>query len=189
MSEHQDDRYLMDHEYDGIQEYDNPLPGWWKWTFIGSMVFAVFYGVYWHLGGPGLSDRQEYEAELATYFAEQSKRGGGLKVSEQMLAGLAQNAALVGATKSLFVAKCAQCHGKLGEGGIGPNLTDDHYIHGHSLMQTFTVIDRGVPAKGMLAWGKQLKPGEIANLTAYVASLLGTKPPKPKPPQGKQVQR
>ena len=70
---------LTGHDYDGIQEYDNPLPGWWRWIFIGTIIFSVFYALYWHLGGPGLSERQEYEAELAAFFAEPDSLGGSVR--------------------------------------------------------------------------------------------------------------
>jgi cytochrome c oxidase cbb3-type subunit 3 len=182
-----DEKRLMHHEYDGIQEYDNPLPGWWKWIFVGTILFAVVYFVWYHLGGPGVSETDAYKAEVAAHFAEMSKRGGQVKVTEEVLAGLLQNKELIASTTQLYKAKCAQCHGQKGEGGIGPNMTDDYYIHGGKLMDLYTVIDKGVPAKGMLAWGKLLKPGELMNLTAYMASLRGTNPPNQKAPQGEKV--
>ena len=110
-------------------------------------------------------------------------------LDEQMLATMAQNETLVASVKPLFVAKCAQPHGKLGEGIIDPNLTDDYWLHGAQLTQIYQVIDKGVPAKGMQAWGKLLKPGDVIDLAAYVGALRGTTPPKPKAPQGKKVVR
>lgn len=180
---------LMDHVYDGKKKHNNPIPGWWKWIFIGTIVFAVFCGVYWHMGGPGLTMHEEYQQQADEHFAALAKAGKQLKVTEQMLAGAAANRELVVSTKQLFLAKCAQCHGLMGEGKIGPNLTDDHWLHGGKLMAIYRVIDQGVPTKGMMAWGRLLKQGEMVNLTAYVAALQGTNPPQAKPPQGNKLTR
>ncbi len=181
-----DDDRLMDHQYDGIQEYDNPLPGWWKAIFVISIIWSVGYGIYYHLGGPGVDHFGEYDAEMAAFYDEQAKRGGPLKVTAAMVTGVAKDAAAMGQAKALYMDKCAQCHGKLGEGGIGPNLTDEYWIHGGSALAIYKTVDEGVPEKGMLAWGKELKAKQVVNLAAYVTKLVGTNPPNGKKAEGEK---
>lgn len=180
------DNRELGHDYDGITEYDNPLPGWWKAIFVATIVFAAVYGIYYHLGGPGQSELQEYETEMAAYYEAQAKSGKAIKVSEEMILMFGKSADALERVKGTYVAKCVQCHGAQGEGGIGPNLTDRFWIHGGKPLEVWKTINDGVPAKGMLAWGKQLKPDEVATLAAYVLSFQGTRPPNAKAPEGKE---
>jgi cytochrome c oxidase cbb3-type subunit 3 len=76
-----------------------------------------------------------------------------------------------------------------GEGGIGPNLTDDYWLHGGQLMDVYKTVRDGVPAKGMLAWERQLRPAELMAVSSYVGTMLGSEPPNPKAPQGDQQVR
>jgi cytochrome c oxidase cbb3-type subunit 3 len=101
-----------------------------------------------------------------------------------MIAGLQAKSDLMTGAKQSFQQRCAVCHGKNGEGNIGPNLTDDYWLHGGRLTQIYTTISEGVPAKGMLTWKNTLGPAEMLGLAAYVGTLHGTNPPNPKPPQG-----
>lgn len=179
---------VMDHCYDGIEEYDNPLPGWWKAIFIVTIAFSALYGVWYHLGGPGVSEVEAYEAEMAAAFAEQAKRGDKLNVTAEMLTMLAGSESTMATTGKLFDARCAECHRKDGGGKIGPNLTDAYWIHGGDPMDIYAVVRDGVPSKGMLAWGKVLRPSEVANLAAYVMTLKGTNPKGPKKPEGKKAE-
>lgn len=190
MSSKEEQDPLMDHAYDGIQEYDNPLPGWWTAIFVASILFAVGYGVWYHLGGPGVSEVEAYEAEMSDYYAMKAKQGGKLQVTDEMVAMLSKNTAALGGTAALFQDKCAECHAKDGGGGIGPNLTDDYWINGDGKGKAVhAVIRDGVPKRGMQAWGKKLKENELFNLSAYVLSLRGTTPAKPKDPQGEKVEQ
>jgi cytochrome c oxidase cbb3-type subunit 3 len=180
----QADERLLEHEYDGIKEYDNPLPGWWKAIFLATIVFAAVYGIYYHLGGPGLSELEEYESEMAAFYEAQAKSGKAIQVTEEMILMLGKSG--LERAKGTYVAKCVQCHGSLGEGGIGPNLKDRFWIHGGKPLEVWRTVNEGVPAKGMLAWGKQLKADEVAALAAYVLSLEGPNPPNAKAPEGKE---
>jgi cytochrome c oxidase cbb3-type subunit 3 len=181
----QDDRdRLLGHEYDGIREYDNPLPGWWVWIFIATIVFSGgYYG--WYQLGPGQTVIAEYEEEVRL-AAERVPQpvAGATAVSDDVLAALQKDAKTMASAKEVFASRCAACHGPEGQGIIGPNLTDDYWLHGGQLTAIRKVIAEGVPAKGMVPWKDQLKPGEIDAVTAYVASLRGTHPSNPKPPQG-----
>lgn len=181
MSENQEDR-LLDHYYDGIREYDNPMPFWWKALFWVSIVFSVVYIAFYH-GGPGLSVEEEYGQAMIAHLDLQTAQMG--EVTEDALADLAADPAKMTGAAHVFVSKCSQCHGQLGEGNIGPNLTDDYWLHGEgALLDIYDVVSNGVPAKGMLAWKNQLRAAELLVVSAYVGTLRGTDPPNAKAPQG-----
>lgn len=179
-----DPEKLLDHEYDGIQEYDNPLPGWWQLLFWGTIVFSAVYMLYYH-AGEGQSELQQYEADMLVLGEMQAKEAlSAGPVTDATLEGLRANQGMMLGARQLFVSKCATCHGEAGEGKIGPNLTDDYWLHGGLPTNIHKTITEGVPAKGMISWKLQLRPGEIAALSAYVTTLHGTNPPNPKEPQG-----
>lgn len=178
---------LLDHIYDGIQEYDNPLPGWWVWLFWATIVFSVLYMVYYHLG-PGPSILSEYEEEARMAQAQQARLGAVEgPVSDEALRAAARDAGAMAAAKEIFATRCAACHGPGGGGLIGPNLTDEYWLHGGRPTDIYRVIAEGVPDKGMVPWKGQLRPAELTSVTAYVLSLQGTNPANAKPPQGARV--
>jgi cytochrome c oxidase cbb3-type subunit III len=177
----------LDHEYDGIQEFDNPLPRWWVNIFWGSFVFALVYVGYYHLSGRGESVVEEYAGEISEAREVEAKRAMGDKLSEESLAQLASNAGLMQDARGIFEARCVQCHKARGEGGIGPNLTDGYWIHGKgTLMDIYAVVNDGVQAKGMPPWGRQLTPIELGKVVAYVGTLRNTNAPG-KAPEGHKV--
>ncbi len=178
---------LLDHEYDGIREYDNPLPKWWVWMFWGSFWFALLYFFHFHIGAKGTSVAQAYVDELKEAREAEAKMAMGDAVSEEGLAKLMANKPMMEDTKAIFKARCEQCHADKGQGLIGPNLTDDHWIHGGGkLMDIYKTVDEGVAAKGMPAWGRQLTPIELRKVVAYVGSIRGTNVPG-KAPEGEKV--
>jgi len=174
---------LLDHEYDGIREYDNPMPGWWVKTFWVSFFFAIGYGFHYHVSGNGTSVAAEHAAEVQAANQLQAKRALGETVSEEGLAKLALDSALMADAKVLFAQRCAPCHGELGQGVIGPNLTDDHWLHSDTLLAIHETISEGVPAKGMPAWKMQLSAVQLRQLSAFVGSLRGQNLPG-KAPEG-----
>jgi cytochrome c oxidase cbb3-type subunit III len=180
----QRDDLLLEHEYDGIREYDNPLPRWWTWIFWATFVFSIGYVLHYHVTGRGESAADEYLAEMREAREQEARRAVGDKPSEQGLAKLAANQAVMEDAKALFVERCGACHGDQGQGLIGPNLTDGYWIHGKgSMMDIFEVVASGVPAKGMPAWSKQLSPVELQKLVAFIGSLKGSNLPG-KGPEG-----
>ena len=175
---------LLDHEYDGIEEYDNPLPGWWVWVFWATIVFSGVYVAFYHVGpGPSVIGQYEDDARLAAERAAKQTAAAGT-VSEDVLAVLQRNPGAMTQAKQIFGARCAACHGDRGQGIIGPNLTDDFWLHGHTLTDIYRIIREGVPEKGMVPWKDQLQPAELSAVAAFVGTLRGTNPPGPKPPQG-----
>lgn len=91
------------------------------------------------------------------------------------------------AGNEIFQRLCFTCHGKMGEGGIGPNLTDDYWLHGAGMANVVKTVKYGVPAKGMVAWRFELNPQQILQVSSYVLTLHGTNPPNGKAPQGELV--
>ncbi|MBI1809401.1 MAG: c-type cytochrome [Gemmatimonadetes bacterium] len=178
-----DDRPIMDHEYDGIKEYDNPMPRWWLLLFLVTILLVPVY--YFAPGDIGHGAKKEamYQKEMAAFKAAHPDAGGGTVTPEQMAAIVADKAE-VEKGKALFAVNCVSCHRADGGGLIGPNLTDDYWIHGGTPVEIHTTIDQGVLAKGMPNWGKILKPDQINSLTAYVVSLHGSTPANPKAPDG-----
>lgn len=177
---------LLDHEYDGIQEYDNPTPGWWKWLFLATFVWGLGYTIHYGIGkGPSVAQNYTVAVRIAAEKDAQRALAAG-EVTEDVLAKVMASPSDLSEGQAVFVAKCQQCHGARGEGLIGPNLTDSHYIHGRRLKEIYVLIRDGAVAKGMAAWGKQLKPEELLRVSAFVGSLRDTNIPG-KAPQGEAL--
>ncbi|RYZ02427.1 MAG: hypothetical protein EOO73_31930 [Myxococcales bacterium] len=178
---------LLEHEYDGIREYDNPLPKWWVWIFAGSFWFSLAYYFHYHLSHNGQTVAAVYEEDMQQARELQAKASLAEPVSEESLGKLMSDAALMKDAQVLYGLRCAPCHGGRAEGLIGPNLTDSSWIHGTgTLSDIFAVVDQGVLAKGMPAWGKQLSPIEVRKLAAYVGTQRGRAVPG-KAPEGTAV--
>ncbi len=180
---------LLNHNYDGIQELDNHLPPWWVKLFYATIVFAAVYvGIYhfWHI-----TPLQEEEYQIAMDEAKkevelyQSKMAN--TIDEKTVKLLLTDSKTVNSGKDIFVAKCAACHGQAGEGGVGPNLTDEYWLHGGSINDVFKTIKYGVPEKGMIAWQATMKPNEIQSVSNYILSIQGSNPANAKAPQGEKA--
>ena len=181
--------HLLDHSYDGIQEYDNPLPRWWVLLFWVTIAVTPIYILYFHYG-PGPLALERYDAEMIAFYDKQAEELLALgEITEATLAGLMDDPSMMSGGKKIFQSKCSTCHGAFGEGGIGPNLTDGSWLHGPQLTDIYRTVREGVTDKGMLAWERQLRPAELLAVSSYVGSLLGSQPPNPKAPQGKAADR
>lgn len=173
---------VLEHEYDGIREYDNPMPRWWLLTFAGTIVFSIVY--MFNIGpvGNGAGRIADYEAEMARELARHPSPVS--TVTEASLLALKNDASTVQAGAKVFAVSCAMCHGVAAGGNIGPNLTDEFWLHGGHLTDLHKTVTEGVLAKGMPPWGKTLKPAQINAVVVYIASLQGSHPANPKAPQG-----
>jgi len=177
------------HDFDGIVELDNDLPRWWLGIFWVSIALAVFYVPYFHFIHPEKLPRAALEAAMAEREAELEQAAAEEPPPEDAEAALqaAYEAGGWEATAKEKYALCVPCHGPDGRGTVGPNFTDDYYIHGGRLTDIKRVITEGVPTKGMISWKAMLKPEEIDALTFYIRSLRGTTPENPKAPEGRLV--
>ncbi len=175
----------LNHNYDGIRELDNHLPPWWVNMFILTVIWAIGYMWWYHWGGNGLNQADEYKQEVATAKKEiaMALAGKANAVDESNVFALNDSGAL-GEGELIFKNSCAACHGTQGEGTVGPNLTDENWLHGGGIKNVFKVIKYGVPEKGMIAWASQLKPADMQKVASYILTLKGTNPPNPKAPQG-----
>ncbi|MCB0357836.1 MAG: c-type cytochrome [Bdellovibrionales bacterium] len=189
MDKIKDDPYLMDHNYDGIQELDNPMPTWWLITFFATMIFAGIYYFHYELSGITNSDQ-----ELAQDLKEVQEMRTAAKANQpesetKDLNALVGDSQAIAAGKQQYQLRCAACHGQAGEGGIGPNLTDNFWIHGKgNINDVHGLISNGVTDKGMPAWSEMMSANDLNNTAAFVISLKGTNPANGKQPQGQKVE-
>lgn len=177
---------LLDHEYDGIKELDNNLPPWWKYLFYVTIVFSVIYMLHYHILGTGKSSAEEYIAEMEQAEIQMAMFTGTTVVIDETNVQYLTEPSSLFSGKEIYDRNCAACHGQKGEGMVGPNLTDEYWIHGGSISDIFIVIRDGVPEKGMLPWRGLLSPSQMQDVSSYVLSLEGTNPPNPKAPEGEK---
>lgn len=175
----------LDHVYDGIRELDNKLPPWWVYSFYASIIFAVIYMVRFHVYNDYTQD-EEYLMEVAEAerSIEEYKRTAKDLINFETVTLLTEQSDL-DAGKGVYNTSCVACHKADGGGGIGPNLTDEHWILGGGIKNIYkTISEGGRSGKGMVAWKNDLKPLEMQQAASYVISLYGTSPASPKDPEG-----
>lgn len=175
----------IDHEFDGIKELDNPTPGWFMYLFYATIIFAVVYLLNYHVFKLGKLQDEEYIAEMeqaeaakAAFLAQSANQVDETTVTYN------NDPAAISSGQAIFDKNCVACHGDKGQGTVGPNLTDDYWLHGGTIKSIFKTIKYGVPEKGMISWEKQLTPKEIAEVASYIKSLRGTNPGGAKEQQG-----
>lgn len=178
------------HELDGIKEYDNPMPGWLMAIWWGSLIFSAAYLIFYALSFGEGSMEAEYRAgtQQAVSAVDAYFEANPLVPPSpvDLLAGAA-NPEVLETGRARFVRTCAACHGEQAQGLIGPNLTDDRWIHGGAVEQIFQSVAKGWPAKGMPPWGRVVTPEELAALVSYVRSIQGSNPPNARAPEGDRV--
>ena len=186
MPNKQEQDHLLEHNYDGIQEFDNPMPRWWVYIFWATIVFSILY--YFNVPGIGIGKGRiaNYNETMAAARAAEAKRVAAQPAgsSPEQLVALSKDATALASGKQTFTQNCAACHRADAGGQIGPNLTDDYWLHGAAIDQIHKTVTDGVLEKGMPPWGKVLKPAQLDAVVAYVYTLRGTTPPDPKAPQG-----
>lgn len=176
-----------DHAYDGIEEYDNPLPGWWKWLFILTIVFSPLYWVFYHSGAEGRSVEDQYSVALAENTRLQFEEIGELQLDEATIAEFMHKESWVKVGESVFRANCVSCHGREGEGKVGPNLTDQAYKNVNQLADIAKVVNNGAGNGAMPQWSNRLHINEIVLVSAYVATLRGQDIEGGRPPEGREI--
>jgi len=197
MAQQEKDR-LLDHDADGIREFDNDLPRWWLYGFYFTIIMSVIYVFYYQIyTGPDWNilwygprgQANEYAAqveEAKSMIAASPKRSASKAVLLTDVESMAKGKAIFNSMDNL----CYTCHREDLGGQIGPNLTDDYWIHGCSLENIMTSITTGYPEKGMLPYGSsnKLSNDQLQQVASYVVSMRGTNPPEPKPiEEGREV--
>lgn len=179
---------VMEHQFDGIAELNNPTPAWFMILFYGTIIFAIGYLLTYDVLGYGKSQEEEYIAEIeqaaeakVAFLANPANAANAVNENNMEQS---KDEAVIKNGASLFANRCTPCHGEHGEGIVGPNLTDEYWLHGGTAKDVFKTIKYGVPEKGMIAWEKSLSAQQLSDLTNYVLSLKGTKPAGAKAPQG-----
>lgn len=178
MNKDPQDPLLLDHDYDGIRELDNKLPRWWVWLFWGCNIFAVVYLGYFHVFAS--SDvkqfgrmQTEYQAEMAVGNAIKARAVAEFEAKMSSLEP-STDPVVLAEGRDTFMKMCAPCHRPDAGGLVGPNLTDDYWIHGAKFEDNLKIIWNGVPAKGMVTWRGVLKPSTIHAVGSYIYTLRGT---------------
>ncbi len=175
---------LMSDDYDGIRELDNNIPPWFNILFYSTVVIAIIYMLNYHVFKTGKLPFEEYSDEI---YAAELKRDElirtGAFINEESVE-LVSDPSSLDMGKKIFMANCLPCHGSNAEGTVGPNLTDQYWIHGGGIKNIFKTVKYGVPVKGMIAWQNVLNPKGIQQVASYVISLNGTNPPNGKGPEG-----
>lgn len=175
----------LDHDYDGIRELDNNLPPWWLYGFYITIIFAVIYLLRYHVFQNAPLPLEEYEIEMAEAeeVRQEYLKTAANMVDETSVTMIAEGPRLE-AGAAIYKANCAVCHAADGGGGVGPNLTDNFWLHGGDIKDVFSTVKYGIPAKGMISWKEQLNPAQMQNVSSYILTLVGTDPANPKEPQG-----
>lgn len=182
-----DGQIISGHIYDGIEEYDNPMPPWWVWLFIVTIIWAPIYFLGVHQFGfinTYEDDLEAKQAELTAHRNAAEAANPSVSVDDAWIASFFGNAEAEAAGAATFGAYCAACHGNNAEGLIGPNLTDAFWIHGAAPTDLFGVITSGVLDKGMTPWESILTIDERAHVIAYIKTLEGSNPANAKEAQG-----
>jgi cytochrome c oxidase cbb3-type subunit 3 len=173
------------HEYNGIEEYGNPVPGWLSLIFTGTIIWSVLYVIGINMGfidryQEDLAQGQEQLMELRAKAS-----AGQPSVDGAFLAKVAENESRIKKGQKTYDSKCVSCHGEKLGGSVGPCLVDSKWIHGGSKTDIYKTIKNGVAQKGMPPWGPQLTQDEMANVVAYIDSRRGEVPEGAKKPEGK----
>ena len=170
------DVIIEGHDYDGIKEYDNPMPAWWLWIFYATIAWSVFYIAALGAGWIDDYDAQlergvERIAEKRAAHAEAYADAAAVEVDEEYLANLVEDEEALATGQRAYQMRCATCHGAQGEGGIGPAFDDDQWQHGDSLMEQYINTRDGIPAVGMPPHDALLNAEELAAVTAYIQTF------------------
>jgi cytochrome c oxidase cbb3-type subunit 3 len=174
-------------DFDGIKELNNPIPAWFNVLFYGTILIGVVYMIIYHVSYSWPLSAEEYNEEVRIAAIQRQeyleKNANSIDETNVQMASLE---AELEKGKGVFNANCVACHGKLGEGGVGPNLTDEYWLHGGDIKSVFKLVKYGVPEKGMIPWKDKLKPEDIRLVSSYILTLQGTNPPNGKAPQGEK---
>ena len=177
------EKLIKDHDYDGIRELDNDLPPWWKWLFYITIIFAVVYCIrLFVFHADDLMQYREYDNEMAK--VENSKPTPDENAAAFEIVVLEDEASMASG-KETWDKICAVCHLVDGGGIVGPNMTDNYWIHGNTVEDLYKIVETGVIEKGMIPYKDQLSDQKRLEVVSFIlVKLQGSTPATPKAPQG-----
>ena len=178
---------LTDHEYDGIQEFDNPTPGWWIALFLASCLFSICYYIFFQMGQQGWTIHDSYESDVVANLKLQFAEVGELESDAGTLFRLLKDPKLLTIGKATYKGNCVSCHGADASGLIGPNLTDDYWKNVDQIEEIAEVVNEGAANGAMPGWKTRLHPNEVVLVSAYVASLRGQNKKGPRGQEGEII--
>jgi len=189
-SKEKEKELLKDHEYDGIRELDNDLPPWWLYGFYLTIIFSVIYMWRYHVSETAPLQQEELEISIADAEEKmRAYRATAANLVDETTITVIEDYDFVEKGRLVYMSNCVACHGTMGEGGVGPNLTDEYWIHGGGIKDIFKIVKYGVVEKGMTPWKDLLSPTQMAQVANYVLTLEGTDPPNRKEPQGEKYEK
>lgn len=163
------------HVYDGIEEHDNRLPRWWLATLWATVLFGVGYWVWFHTLGIGVLPTQALAAQLhQQVVAEEKAVAAAPVVDDAALLAMTKDPRIVERGRAVYAASCVACHADKGQGLVGPNLTDDVWVHDNTPLKLVQLIGEGVLTKGMPAWKPALGAEKVKDVAVFVLTLKGT---------------
>ena len=177
---------VLDHEYDGIQEFDNPTPGWWHAIFVATIIFAGFYVTFWHFSPLAWTVHDTWEGEQVAEYKRIFGAVGDLNPDQPTILKMMGDQKMLSVAQSMFIANCSVCHSKDGSGINGVNLTDESYKNVKKIEDIFTTISKGANLGAMPTWEAKFSVNERVILTAYVATLRGKNLPG-RAPEGETI--
>lgn len=180
----EEESILLDHDYDGIRELDNHLPPWWKWLFYVTIVWSIIYLLAYHVFDtlPLMEEEYDIAMEDARIAREAMMAVSGNNIDENNVE-FSDAPEVMANGKLIYDRQCVACHAEEGQGLIGPNFTDNYWIHGGSINDIFRTIKYGVPQKGMISWQTMLSPSDMRDVSSYIMAFVGTTPKNPPPPK------
>lgn len=168
MKKHEEN--LIEHSYDGVQEYDNPMPLWLTLLFIGSIIFSIGYMAWYHVFDKGVLPVQAWEEEVAAAAAVRAEQRAQAATVD--LQALLNDSAALAEGEQVYGIYCASCHAPDGGGLIGPNLRDGTWLHGSGTVTDIVeVVAHGVLDKGMPGWEGVLGIEKVQRVSAWVTTL------------------
>jgi cytochrome c oxidase cbb3-type subunit III len=169
----------------GSLTQDATAPRWWKRTYWATLLFAPLYMAYYHVGAPGRSPTERYQLASSENMRKQYAEIGNLDDNQATLLEYMEKPQWMKVGESVFRANCVSCHASDGGGGVGPNLCDENFKNIKEPADILKVVKNGVAGGAMPAWGSRLgHPNDVILVSAYVATLRGSKPKAPKSPDG-----
>ena len=172
---------------DDIEEFDNPIPAWWKAIFACTVMFAFPYLMFYHGSVEGRSSAELHASAAAANARLAFAEIGELDSDEATMVKYSQDQRWLALGKSIFQSNCAACHARDGGGKIGPNLCDDQYKNVRGISDIYKVVSNGAAAGAMPPWKARMEQNELVLVSCYVASLRGTSPATAKAAEGREI--